>query len=95
MLTTKRCSIYVAPVVLRSYAVGLFGTDKVSMSVDTVDQDTGARTYVGVMFFHDPPNGEIVEQFRQIERATERRMVAVHKIAFPEDATATAQIASR
>jgi hypothetical protein len=95
MLTTKRCSIYVAPVVLRSYAVGLFGTDKVSMSVDTVDQDTGARTYVGVMFFHDPPNGEIVEQFRQIERATERRMVAVHKIVFPEDATAAAQIASR
>jgi hypothetical protein len=95
MLTTKRCSIYVAPVVLRSYAVGLFGTDKVSMSVDTVDQDTGARTYVGIMFFHDPPNGEIVEQFRQIERATERRMVAVHKIVFPEDATATAQIASR
>src|SRR5216683_1356177 len=91
MLATMRCSIYVAPVVLRSYAVGLFGTDKVSMSVDTVDQDTGARTYVGVMFFHDPPNGEIVEQFRQIERATERRMVAVHKIVFPEDAVSTAE----
>ncbi len=92
MLATMRCSIYVAPVVLRSYAVGLFGTDKVSMSVDTVDQDTGARTYVGVMFFHDPPNGEIIEQFRQIERATERRMVAVHKIVFPEDEALAARL---
>ena len=95
MLSTKGCSVYVAPVVLRSYVVGLFGTDKVSMTVDTVDQDTGARAYAGVMFFYDPPNGEIVEQFRQIERATERRMVAVHKIVFPEDTTATAQIAGR
>jgi hypothetical protein len=95
MLATKGCSLYVAPVVLRSYIVGLFGTDKVSMSIDTVDQNTGGRTVLGIMFFHDPPNGEIVEQFRQIERATERRMVAVHKIVFPEDATATAQIASR
>src|SRR5260370_12574774 len=97
MLATKGCSVYVAPVVLRSSVVGLFGTDNVSMSVDTVDQDTGARAYagVGVMLFCDPPNGEIVEQFRQIERATERRMVAVHKIVFPEDVTATPEVASR
>jgi len=94
MLATKGCSVYVAPVVLRG-VVGLYGTDKVSMSIDTVDQDTGARAYAGIMFFYDPPNGEIVEQFRQIERAAERRMVAVHEIVFPEDATATAQIASR
>jgi len=40
MLATKGCSVYVAPVVLRSYVVGLYGTDKVGMSVDTVDQDT-------------------------------------------------------
>jgi hypothetical protein len=95
MLATKGCSVYVAPVVLRSFIVGLYGTDKVSMTVDTMDQDTGARAVTGVLLFSDPPNGEIVEQFRQIERATERRMVAVHKIVFPEDATATAQIASR
>ena len=95
MLATKGCSVYVAPVVLRSFIVGLYGTDKVSMTVDTMDQDTGARAVTGVLFFSDPPNGEIVEQFRQIERATERRMVAVHKIVFPEDATATAQVASR
>ena len=95
MLATKGCSVYVAPVVLRSFIVGLYGTDKVSMTVDTMDQDTGARAVTGVLFFSDPPNGEIVEQFRQIERATERRMVAVHKIVFPEDATTTAQIASR
>jgi len=79
----------VAPVVLRSFIVGLYGTDKVSMTVDTMDQDTGARAVTGVLFFSDPPNGEIVEQFRQIERATERRMVAVHKIVFPEDAVST------
>ena len=95
MLATKGCSVYVAPVVLRSFIVGLYGTDKVSMTVDTMDQDTGARAVTGVLFFSDPPNGEIVEQFRQIERATERRMVAVHKIVFPEDATTTAQTASR
>jgi hypothetical protein len=47
------------------------------------------------MFFYDPPNGEIVEQFRQIERANERRMVAVHKIVFPEDAEPTAELATR
>jgi len=94
MLATKGCSVYVAPVVLRSFIVGLYGTDKVSMTVDTMDQDTGARAVTGVLFFSDPPNGEIVEQFRQIERATERRMVAVHKIVFPEDATTTAQVAS-
>jgi len=95
MLATKGCSVYVAPVVLRSFIVGLYGTDKVSMTVDTMDQDTGARAVTGVLLFSDPPNGEIVEQFRQIERATERRMVAVHKIVFPEDATTTAQIAGR
>ena len=93
MLETKGCSLYVAPVVFRAI-VGLMGADKVSMTVETADQKTGDRTVLGVMLFHDPPNGEIVEQFRQIERATERRMVAVHKIVFPEDATATAQIAS-
>jgi hypothetical protein len=94
MMETKGCSLFVAPVVLRN-AVGLYGTDKVSMTVETADQDTGARAVAGVMIFHDPPNGEIIEQFRQIERATERRMVAVHKIRFPEDAVARAELATR
>src|SRR5260370_5105399 len=89
MLETKGCSVFVAPAVFRHF-VGLFGPDKACMSVDTIDQDTGARRVAGQMFFYDPPNGEIVEQFRQIERATERRMVAVHKIRFPEDAEPTA-----
>lgn len=62
------------------------------MSVETIDQDTGARKVAGTMFSsYDPPNGEIVEQFRLIERATERRMVAVHKIRFPEE-TAPASV---
>ena len=64
-------------------------------TVETADQDTGGRTAVGVIFFCDPPNGEIIEQLLQMERATERRMVAVHKIVFPEDAATTAQIAGR
>jgi hypothetical protein len=94
MLETKGCSLYVAPAVLR-LNLTLYGVDKVSISVETFDQDTGSRKLESIMFFSDPPNGEIVEQFRQFERATERRMVAVHKIRFPEDATATAQTASR
>jgi hypothetical protein len=87
MLQTKGCSLFVAPAVLRSVIV-LYGTNKVSMSVEGAEQDTGERRTAGVIFFCDPPNGEIIEQFRQLERATERRMVAVHKIVFPEDATA-------
>ena len=89
MLESKGCSVFVAPAGLRQF-VGLFGADKACMSVDTIDQDTGARRVAGQMFFYDPPNGEIVEQFRQLERATERRMVAIHKIVFPEDEAPTA-----
>jgi len=94
MLETPRCSVYVAPVFMRAFAIVFYGADKVSMSVETVDRETGYRSLLGVMYFHDPPNGEIIEQFRQIERTTERRMVAVHKIVFPEDATLTAGVAS-
>ena len=91
MLETPRCSVDVAPVFMRTLAIGLYGEDKVSMSVETVDRETGDRSLLGVMYFHDPPNGEIIEQFRQIERATERRMVAVHKVVFPENMSARAQ----
>ena len=91
---SKGCSVFVAPVVFRHF-VGLFGTDKVCMSVETIDQDARALRVAGTMFFHDPPNGEIVERFRQIERATERRMVAVHTIRFPEDAAPAADLVSR
>jgi len=94
MMETKGCSLYVAPAVLR-LIVTLIGVEKVSITIETFDQGTGGRRIAGIMFFSDPPNGEIIEQFRQMERETERRMVAVHKIVFPEDATATAQIASR
>jgi hypothetical protein len=94
MMETKGCSVYVAPVVLRGI-VALYGADMASFTVDTADQETGARRITGVMFFYDPPNGEIIEQLRQIERATERRMVAVHKIIFPEDTESTAKPATR
>jgi len=93
MLQTKGCSLYVAPAVLR-FVVIMYGADKVSMTVETSDQETGGRTAIGVIFFCDPPNGEIVEQFRHMERATERRMVAVHKIIFPEDTESTAKPAN-
>ena len=43
----------------------------------------------GVSLFSDPPNGEIIEQFRQMERATERRMIVVREIRFPEDVAPT------
>jgi hypothetical protein len=92
MMQTKGCSLYVAPAVLR-HIVGFYGTDKVSITVETTAADTGGRAAAGVIFFCDPPNGEIVEQFRELERETERRMVAVHKIVFPEDAVSTAEVA--
>jgi hypothetical protein len=94
MMQTKGCSLYIAPMVLRSI-VAFYGADTVSMTVETAEQDTGVRTFAGIMFFYDPPNGEIIEQFRQFERATERRMVAVHKIRFPEDAEPTVAVATR
>ena len=92
MLETKGCFLYVAPVVFRHY-VGLFGTDKAATSIETFEPDTGVRRVTGTLFFYDPPNGEIVEQFRQLERATERQMVAVRKIVFHEDAVSTAEVA--
>jgi hypothetical protein len=92
MMETKGCSLYVAPTVLRSI-ISLYGTDTASMSVETADQQTGARSTAGVIFFYDPPNSEIIEELRQIERAAERRMVAVHKIVFPEDESSRAQVA--
>ncbi len=94
MMETKGFSLYVAPALLRQI-VALYGVDKVSMTVETADQKTGGRTAAGVIFFCDPPNGDIVEQFRQMERATERRMVAVHKIRFPEDTEPAVDLAAR
>lgn len=94
MMKTKGCSLYVAPAVFRSI-VALFGLEKVSINFETAEQNTGGRTFAGILFFSDPPNGEIVEQFRQIERATERSMVAVHKIVFPKDSESTAKQATR
>jgi hypothetical protein len=93
MLETKGCSLYVAPAFLR-FVVSFYGVDKVSIALDAADQKNGGRGPIGVIFFCDPPNGEIVEQFRQMERATERRVVAVHKIVFPEDAVSTVTAAT-
>jgi len=93
-METKGCSVYVAPTLLRSIII-LYGTDTASMSVEMADQQTGARSPAGVIFFYDPPNGEIIEQLRQIERVAERRMVAVHKIVFPEAGASPAEAAAR
>jgi hypothetical protein len=93
MMATKNCSLYVAPAVFRG-VLALFGADKASITLEAADQDAGRRRIAGTLTFSDPPNGEIVEQFRQMERATERRMVAVHKICFPEDAAPKAETAT-
>jgi len=93
-METKGCSVYIAPVVLRAF-VEIYGVDKVSLSVETTDPRTGGRAIAGSLFFSDPPNGEIIEQFRQMERETERRMVAVHKIRFPEDIEQSSMTSSR
>jgi hypothetical protein len=87
MMGTAGCSLFVAPAVLRHF-VCLYGTEKVSISLETSSQETGGRILAGTMLFSDPPNAELIEQFRLLERATERQMVAVHKIVLPEDATA-------
>ena len=94
LMETKGCSLYVAPAIFRGILT-LYGMDKASITLESADQDAGGRRIAGSLFFCAPPNGEIVEQFRQIERATERRMVAVHKILFPEDAAPTANLAAR
>jgi hypothetical protein len=94
MMQTKGCSLYVAPVILR-HIVSFYGRNRISMTVETTSDKTGGRSAPGVIFFSDPPNGEIVEQFRQLERETERRMVAVHRIVFPEDVVSTAEVATR
>ena len=94
IMATKGCSVFVAPVVMRSN-VFLFDTDKAGFSIDTTEQETGARGMAGIMFFYDPPNSEIIERLRQIERATERRMVAVRKIVFPGDAEQPVDLATR
>jgi len=94
MMQTRGCALFVAPAIIKS-TVALFGSDKVAMTVETAGQDASSRTIAGVLWFCDPPNSEIVEQFRQMERETERRMVAVHKIVFPEDAVSTAEVAAR
>ena len=86
--------MYVAPVVLRAF-VEIYGVDKVSLSVETTDPNTGGRAIAGSLFFSDPPNGEIIDQFRQMAWETERRMVAVHKIVFPEEAVSPAEAAAR
>jgi hypothetical protein len=94
MLKTRGCSLYVAPVVFRNF-VGLYGVDKASITLELVDQSPGGRKIAGVLLFSDPPNGEIIEQLRQVERATERRMVGVHKIVFPEDEAPAVGLATR
>lgn len=94
MTETKGCSLYVAPAVLRS-SIALYGSNKIVFTVEAAEQITGGRRQAGFIFFSDPPNAEIIEQFRQIERETERRMVAVHKIIFPEDAEPTERLATR
>lgn len=93
MMATKNRSLYVAPAVFRGVLL-LYGMDKASITLESADQDAGSRRVAGTLIFSDPPNGEIVEQFRQIERATERRMVAVREIRFPEDAARTADTAT-
>jgi hypothetical protein len=94
MMETKGCSLYVAPAVVKAVVI-FFGMDRASISVEGAEQDTGGRTTRGSIFFSDPPNGEIIREFWQIERATERRMVAVHKIVFPEDAVSMAEVVGR
>jgi hypothetical protein len=94
MMTVKGCSVFVAPALVSASFV-LYGSEKAAMTVETVTEDNRrSRTIAGILFFCEPPNGEIIEQFRQLERATERRMIAVRDIRFPEGPTPTADRAA-
>jgi len=93
IMSMKACSLFVAPARLQSTVV-LYGSDKAAMTVETFSQDERSRTIAGILFFCEPPNGEIIEEFGHIERETERRMVAVHKIVFPEDAATEVKAAA-
>jgi hypothetical protein len=92
MMSTQGCSLFVAPAVIRN-SVPLLGSDNVTITVDA--DDARGRTTLGTLLFWSPPNRDAIERFRQIERATERRMVALHKIRFPEDAAPKAELATR
>jgi len=94
MMKTKGCSLFVAPAIARSTVV-FFGAETAAVIIEASEPDTGGRSNAGSFFFCDPPNGEIIEELRQMERETERRMVAVHKIVFPEDKVSTAEVAAR
>ena len=89
VLQTRGGSVYLAPAIFRGI-IGLYGTEEASLSIETVDPSAGGRRVNGNFVFHDPPNGEIIEELRQIERATERQMIAVREVRFPEDETAAA-----
>jgi hypothetical protein len=93
MMKAKGCSLYVAPAVIRSI-VAFFGTDKVSVTVELAESEAPYGMAGKSIFFCDAPNREIIEQFRQMERETERHMVAVHKFVFPEDESSTAEAAT-
>jgi hypothetical protein len=90
MMETKGCSLYIAPAILRA-TLALFGSDEAVIVVET----SGKEETAAMIFFYDPPNAEVIEKCREIERATARRMVAVHKIVFPEDEVSTAQVTAR
>jgi hypothetical protein len=94
MMGTENCSLYIAPAVFRAI-LALCGTDKASITLEMVDPDATGRATLGTLLFCDPPNREIIQRFRQIERATERRMVAVHQVRFPEDDATPADVATR
>jgi len=82
MMTVKGCSLFVAPALVQSTII-LYGSEKTAKTVETIAEDRTSRTIAGVLFFCEPPNGEIIEQFRHIERETERRMFAVHNVLTP------------
>jgi hypothetical protein len=94
MMGTENCSLYIAPAVFRAI-VALCGTDKASITLEMVEQDATGRATLGTLLFCDPPNREIIERFRQVERATERRMVAVREIRFPDDVAPTVGVTTR
>jgi hypothetical protein len=54
VMQTRGCSLYVAPAVLRMH-VCLYGSDRVSITLETAEQDTGVRNIAGPCSFATRP----------------------------------------
>lgn len=81
MKPMERCSVQLAPARFNADIV-MLGNQRIVMSVDTVDHDTGIRKTAGALVFSSPPNEEIVRTLRRIIDDTRKHAVALERVSF-------------